>query len=89
MIKNYMEKIVEDMLPNILKNYKEVCKCEKCMSDIKCIVLNNLKPAYFDSDMGSVFLKVDELKIQYKTDIITQTAKAIEIVSKNVKHDDL
>jgi hypothetical protein len=30
---------------------------------------------------------VDELKIQYKTDIINQTTKAIEIVSRNVRHD--
>lgn len=89
MVKNYMEKIVEDMLPDILRSYVEICKCEKCINDIKCITLNNLKPAYFDSGMGSVFLKVDELKIQYKTDIITQVTKAIEIVSKNVRHDGL
>jgi len=89
MIKNYMEKIVEDMLPNILRDYVDICKCEKCINDIKCITLNNLKPTYFGSDMGGVFLKVDGLKIQYKTDIINQTTKAIEIVSKNVRHDSL
>lgn len=89
MIKNYMEKIVEDMFPDILRNYSDVCKCEKCVNDMKCITLNNLKPAYFDSGMGGVFLKVNELKVQYKTDIITQITKAIEIVSKNVRHDSL
>lgn len=87
MIKNYMEKIVEDILPNVLRVYTDICKCEKCINDIKCITLNNLKPKYFDSNMGGIFLKVDELKIQYNTDILSEITKAIEIVSKNVRHD--
>ena len=86
MVKNYVEQIVEEIIPSVLKGYSDICKCEKCVSDIKCIALNNLKPAYFDSEMGGVYLKLNSLHTQYKTDVVKETTKAIQIVSQNTHH---
>ena len=89
MIKNYGEQVVEEILPNVLKEFTDMCKCQKCINDIKCITLNNLKLSYFASDdeVGSVFLKLRSLQIQYKTYVINEATKAIKIVSQKPRHN--
>jgi competence protein ComFB len=89
MLKNYMEIIVDQLLPDILNNYDGVCKCEECVNDIKAIALNNLKPLYMVTDEGNIFLKLNELQFQFITDVTSQIVKAIEIVSKNPRHVEI
>lgn len=86
MIKNYVEQVVEEMSSDILKEWTDICKCERCVNDIKCIVLNNLKPLYYDSEIGGIYLKLKSLHLQYKSDVVREMTKAIEIVSQNKNH---
>lgn len=86
MIKNYMEIMVENFLPTVLDKYSDICKCEKCIDDIKAITLNNLKPLYVVTEEGNIFARINELSIQFKADVLGALTKAIEIVSKNPKH---
>lgn len=87
MIRNYMEEAVDHLLPVVLKDYNTICKCEKCIEDIKAMTLNQLKPLYSVTEKGSMYLKLgEELEIQFKTDIMMQIGRSIEIVSKNPKH---
>lgn len=86
MVKNYMEDIVELLIPNIINDYSGVCKCPACVEDIKAITLNNLKPYYVATERGHVYTKVNELVIQFRTDVITEAVKAIEKVMKNPRH---
>ncbi len=87
MLKNYMEVFVEDILPIVLKDYEQICKCPKCIEDIKAISLNHLKPLYVVTKQGEAYAKINEMQMQFKADIIKEIVRAIEIVSKNPKHD--
>lgn len=87
MPKNYMEDIVEHLLPTVMGKYKNICKCEKCIEDIKAVALNKLKPLYVVTAEGSVFLKINETNVQFTTDVINELIRAIEIVAKNPKHN--
>lgn len=87
MLRNYMEDAIDHFMPSVLEKYPDICKCEKCTLDIKAIALNGLKPMYTVTTNGSIFLKINELNNQFKIDIINEIMKAIEIVSKNPKHD--
>lgn len=87
MFKNYMEDLVEEMLPVVLEEYKDICKCEKCTNDMKAIALNNLKPLYFSTEEGNLYLKTKKLNTQFRADVIRQLTKAVQIVSKNPSHD--
>lgn len=87
MIKNSMETFVEIKLPELLLRYKDICKCEKCIEDIKAIALNNLKPLYSSSDKGNTYIKLNTLNNQFMTDVTKELTKAIEIVSKNQRHN--
>lgn len=87
MIRNYMEEAVDHLMPRVLKDYDTICKCNLCLEDIKAMTLNRMKPMYSVTDKGSMFLKLgEELEIQFKTDIMLQIVKSIEIVSKNPRH---
>lgn len=86
MPKNYMEDVIEHLLPTVLDNYQDICKCEKCLEDIRAIALNQFKPLYAATELGSVFVRVNETDVQFRTDVLNQIIRAVEIVSKNPRH---
>lgn len=86
MIKNYMETIIDNILPEVLDKSENICKCEVCIEDIKARALNNLKPLYVVTEKGIVYTKVNELRTQFMTDALKELLQAIEIVSKHPRH---
>lgn len=89
MITNYMEEIVKNQLGGILKTepaYMGICRCEQCMDDIMAKALNNLKPYYITTKKGEIFAEYSSLETQHQAEVIAEVIKAIEFVSKNVKH---
>ena len=86
MLKNCTEVIVDNLLATILNEYNNICKCQKCIDDIKAITLNNVKPFYVSTETGFTYAKINELQPQFKTTIISEIAKSIEIVFTNPRH---
>ena len=86
MIKNYMEEIVDDLLPEILTAHEGICTCKRCLNDMKAYTLNHLQPAYFVEHKGFLYGKVEEAKREAKADVIEAINQAIEVVSKNPGH---
>lgn len=86
MIKNYMEVIVDDVLDDILETSDLNCKCEECKDDVRAIALNNLKPIYVATDKGTLYTKLNEFNIQFKTDVVKEILNSIEKVKKNPRH---
>jgi len=84
---NYMEISVDHFMPNLLRAFPNICKCDLCLMDIKAIALNNLKPHYVVTEKGNLYTKLDEMKLQYETDILKALIDAIAIVSKNPRHE--
>lgn len=85
-VKNYMEDVVDRMLPKVLESYNEACKCQRCISDIKAIALNQLPPKYVATEAGEVYTKVNELSVQFEADAITALVMAIKKVSQAPRH---
>jgi competence protein ComFB len=85
-IKNYMEDVVIHLLYNIVKAREDICKCEKCLSDIAAIALNRLAPHYVVSEKGEVYSKILNMSIQFEADVTKAIVEAIEIVSRNPRH---
>lgn len=86
MLKNYMEDVVEYLLADVLNEYDAICKCQKCIDDIKAVALNNLKPLYFTSQKGEVYNKLNRMEMQFEADALRELTKAVELVSKQPKH---
>ena len=87
MLKNYMELIVDNLLPTILNEYKDICRCPRCIEDIKAITLNQLKPLYVVTEKGNIYAKLNELQMQFKADLTKEIIQAINIVSNNPRHN--
>lgn len=85
-VRNYMENVVDNLLPGILATYNGICKCQRCVSDIKAMTLNDLPPKYIACEMGEVYTKVNELSVQFEASVVTAVVKAIGIVSKFPRH---
>ena len=82
-----MEIVLERTLREVLLQYPQQCNCEKCIADISALALNNLKPLYMVTEKGNVYLKLHEFEIQFKTDVLRELILAINLVSKNQRHN--
>lgn len=47
---NIMEIVVEDNMSSLIQKFPENCHCKQCLSDIKALSLNKLKPHYVASN---------------------------------------
>lgn len=84
-IENFMELCVDYSLEGIL-NSLECCKCEKCVTDIKAMALNNLPPKYIVTEKGQLYAKLNTIRQQFDVDIISAVTNAVAVVSKNPRH---
>ena len=82
-----MEISVNHFLPNLLRAFPDQCQCDRCLMDIRAIALNHLKPHYVVTRQGEVYSKLDEMNLQYETDILKALIDAINIVSKHPRHE--
>ncbi len=85
-IHNYMEDAVKNILDEILAERQDLCKCEKCRLDMMAWALNRLPPKYVVTHKGRVYTKLQEINLQFKTDIIRESAKAVEHIKNNPQH---
>lgn len=86
-LKNYTEDLVSNIMQSILDNYDDICKCEKCILDMKALALNSLPPHYVVTEEGEIFSKIElALNNQEMINVTRSLTEAIEKVSKNPKH---
>lgn len=88
MLINANEEIVNQRIEVLLKEY-DCCKCADCINDMMAIALNNLKPAYVNTEKGVLFKRIMNLKQQNSADIDIEILKAINMVSAHPNHDPI
>ena len=86
-LRNVNEDIIEHLIYDLLQEYPDICKCEKCVLDIKAIALNMMDPKYVVTDKGELYQKA---KYQFNSQEIVNATKyitqSIELVSHNPRH---
>ncbi|HHX62076.1 MAG TPA: late competence development ComFB family protein [Epulopiscium sp.] len=85
-LKNYMELLVDQAFDMATQDM-DICKCDKCRLDIMAIALNSLKPMYVVADDTYLYVKLNTLKQQFSTDIVTAITKGSMVVSANERHE--
>ena len=82
MVKNYMEKLVDDTLKKELldnrDSYPLICLCPDCILEIKATALNSLTPFYVTCVAGEVFGEYRSKDIQNLSDVVVAVTKGIE-----------
>lgn len=86
-LKNEAESMVVDELGRQLEDVNEtVCLCEDCILDMATYALNNVKPVYRVSLLGSLYTKSME-NTAYKSSVNSAVTAGIEKVAANPSHD--
>ncbi len=85
-VKNFMEKVVERKLKELIEKFPELCTCEECLADIEALALNHLEPHYIATEKGELYTKLDSVKVQSEVDVTKALVDAIDIVKQKPHH---
>lgn len=82
---NYMEEAVQSILDEMLKEeaYVHVADNERMRLDVMAYALNRLPPKYVATQRGHIYTRVQELRQQFRTDIVVELTKALQLVLAN------
>lgn len=88
LLKNEAETLVVREVEEQLKSgHEEMCHCNDCMIDVAAIALNNVKPLYRYSLLGTLYASQAMTEQTYAQSVREAVAQAIEKVKKNPSHD--
>jgi competence protein ComFB len=83
---NEAERAVLTELEAQLDREKGLCRCQDCVLDMAAYALNNVKPAYRVSLMGSVYARAGTNAAQAQ-EIRRVVSEAIKKIKANPSHD--
>jgi competence protein ComFB len=87
---NIIEMLVIEIMEDIIKMPGiEICKCQKCLSDVVAMSLNKLPAKYVTTHEGIRLTKDMLRNSQYKVDVFKVVLDSIKKVSENPKHSIL
>jgi competence protein ComFB len=87
-LKNQAENLVLDELEiQLAQESEETCRCNDCIVDMAAMALNNVKPLYRFSILGTLYAAQAKNEPAYADTVKHAVAKAIEKVASNPSHD--
>jgi competence protein ComFB len=84
---NEAESFVLKELEIQLDETEEVCTCQDCVLDMAAFALNNVKPYYRVSLMGTLYARATSDETAYGREIRKAVKEAIKKVQANPSHD--
>ena len=88
LLKNEAEVLVINEVEQQLKSEPEgTCRCNECVVDIAAIALNNVKPLYRFSLLGTLYASQAMSGQAYADSVKKEVAEAIKKVKENPAHD--
>ena len=87
-LKNYMEDIILNKMPVVLKTMEGICECERCHMDRLAYVLNNSTPKYVVTQKGKLYAKLNALEGQFDVDLVRIITDAAVRVDQSPRHED-
>ncbi len=83
---NESERLVLEELESQLAKAEDQCKCQDCVLDMAAYALNNVKPSYRVSLLGSVYAKTGT-RTELAKEVRRAVQEAIRKVHANPSHD--
>jgi competence protein ComFB len=83
---NEAERLVLGELESRIARDADICRCQDCVLDMAAFALNNVKPAYRVSLMGSVYARTAR-QDDYMKEVARAVDEAIKKVKSNPSHD--
>jgi len=87
-LKNEAEKLVLDELEiQLAQASEDVCRCNDCIVDMAAMALNNVKPLYRFSILGTLYAAQAKNEPDYADTVKQAVARAIDKVHSNPSHE--
>ncbi len=83
---NVMEALVEEKATKYIDMFG-LCKCHRCVADVKAYALNHLVPKYVVMRTGEVIPRITLYEGQFSADVTAQILTACKVVMANPRHD--
>jgi competence protein ComFB len=83
---NEAERMVLSELEAQMAVTVDICRCQECVLDMAAYALNNVKPTYRVSLMGSVYARA-VVDVGYAGEISRAVAEAMKKIKANPSHD--
>ena len=88
LLKNEAEVLViNEVEQQLKKEPRETCRCNECIVDIAAVALNNVRPLYRFSLLGSLYASQAMNQQDYADSVKREVAEAIRKVKENPAHD--
>ena len=87
-IKNFMEDLIANKMPDVLRTMPEICQCSRCKMDMLAYALNNSPPKYVVSAKGKLYAKLNVLQGQFEVDVVRAIADAAVLIGSKPRHDN-
>ena len=88
LLKNEAEQLViHEMEQQLQAAPRDMCRCNECVVDIAAISLNEVKPLYRFSLLGTLYASQAMTEQTYADSVKNAVAKAIKKVRNNPGHD--
>jgi competence protein ComFB len=84
---NEAESLVLKELEAQLPEHEGICTCQDCVLDMAAYALNNVKPYYRVSLMGTLYARAATDESAYGKEIHKAVKEAIKKISANPSHD--
>lgn len=85
---NLMERLLERQDIEKYMSQYNVCKCPKCIADVKARTLTNLPAKYISSEGGFEEASMNFYENKYKIRMLTELIRACIAVRNNPRHDN-
>lgn len=86
-LKNIIEDIAADFLKSALALRYDICTCGQCQTDMLAYVLSRVPAKYTTTDIGALHTLMEQTRIEHQGAIARAVISAIEIISKNPRHE--
>ena len=83
---NVMEALVEDRAMKYIEMFG-LCKCSRCVADVKALALNRLEAKYVVMQEGEVIPRISLYEGKYAAAVTAQLLSACRIVMEHPRHD--
>ncbi len=83
---NVMESLVEDKAMKYIDLFG-LCKCHRCVADVKALALNRLEPKYVVMHTGEVIPRITLYEGQFSAAVTAQLLTACKLVMEHPRHD--
>lgn len=84
---NVMESLVEEKANKYIDMFG-LCKCPRCVADVKAYALNHLNPKYVVMHTGEVIPRITLYENKFSAAVTAQILNACKIVMDHPRHED-